>query len=95
MAKGNQKPTFHHAEEYNKTEGPYAAQLSESYDLSPHEWQRDLLDDWLAVDDEGKLIHNYCVLEVPRQNGKTGVSDPRETWGLVKRGEQIDRKSVV
>lgn len=89
MAKGNQKPTFHHAEKYNKTEGPYAAQLSESYDLSPHEWQRDLLDDWLAVDDEGKLIHNYCVLEVPRQNGKTGVSDPRETWGLVKRGEQI------
>lgn len=89
MAKGRQTPTFHHAEEYSKTQGDYAALLSESYDLKPHEWQRDILRDWLAVDDSGKLIHSYCVLEVPRQNGKTGVSDPRETWGLVVRGEQI------
>lgn len=87
--KGRQAPTFHHAEEYTKTQGDYAAQLSESYDLKPHEWQREILRDWLAVDDSGKLIHSYCVLEVPRQNGKTGVSDPRETWGLVVRGEQI------
>ena len=87
--KGRQEPTFHHAEEYTKTQGDYAAQLSESYDLKPHEWQREILRDWLAVDGSGKLIHSYCVLEVPRQNGKTGVSDPRETWGLVVRGEQI------
>lgn len=89
MNKGEQTPTFHHAEKYDKTEGVYAAELSASYDLVPHEWQRNVLNDWLAVDDDGKLIHNYCVLEVPRQNGKTGASDPRETWGLVKRGEQI------
>lgn len=89
MSKGEQTPTFHHAEKYDKTEGIYAAELSASYDLVPHEWQRDVLNDWLAVDDGGKLIHNYCVLEVPRQNGKTGASDPRETWGLVKRGEKI------
>lgn len=87
--KGNQNPTFHHSEEYSKTEGPYAAQLSECYDLKPHPWQEGILDDWLAVDETGRLIHSYCVLEVPRQNGKTGVSDPRETWGLVKRAEQI------
>lgn len=87
--KGRQEPTFHHAEEYTKTQGDYAAQLSESYDLKPHEWQREILRDWLAVDGSGKLIHSYCVLEVPRQNGKTGISDPRETWGLVVRGEQI------
>jgi len=86
---GNQTPTFHHAEKYTKTEGGYASKLSESYDLKPHPWQESVLDDWLAVDDTGKLIHSYCVLEVPRQNGKTGVSDPRETWGLVKRGESI------
>lgn len=86
---GNQEPTFHHAEKYQRTEGRYAADLSASYDLSPHPWQRGILDDWLAVDDHGKLIHSYCILEVPRQNGKTGVSDPRETWGLIKRGEQI------
>ena len=86
---GNQTPTFHYAEEYEKTEGLYASQLSESYGLRPHPWQKNVLSDWLAVNDYGMLIHNYCILEVPRQNGKTGVSDPRETWGLVKRGEQI------
>ena len=87
--RGAQTPTFHHAEDYIKTEGIFAARLAASYGLAPHEWQRNVLNDWLAVDDTGHLIHNYCVLEVPRQNGKTGVSDPRETWGLVKRGEHI------
>ena len=87
--RGNQTPTFHHAEDYEKTEGIFASRLASSYGLAPHPWQRDVLDDWLAVDENGKLIHNYCVLEVPRQNGKTGVSDPRETWGLVQRGEHI------
>ena len=86
---GNQEPTFHHSEKYSKSEGEFAALLSASYDLTPHPWQRSILNDWLAVDEKGKLIHSYCVLEVPRQNGKTGVSDPRETWGLIKRGEKI------
>ena len=86
---GSQEPTFHYAEKYEKSEGEYAALLSASYDLKPHPWQRSILDDWLAVDANGKLVHSYCVLEVPRQNGKTGVSDPRETWGLIKRGEHI------
>ena len=86
---GNQNPTFRHVAPYQKSEGQFASDLSAHYALTPHIWQRLVLDDWLAVDDNGKLIHSFCVLEVPRQNGKTGVSDPRETWGLVKRGEQI------
>lgn len=86
---GNQEPTFRIASEYRKSEGKYAAELSSYYGLKLHPWQENVLNDWLAVDESGKLIHSYCILEVPRQNGKTGVSDPRETWGLVKRGESI------
>lgn len=86
---GNQVPTFHYAEPYEKTEGRYATELAASYGLKPHPWQELVLEDWLAVNDYGVLIHSFCVLEVPRQNGKTGVSDPRETWGLVKHGEAI------
>lgn len=86
---GNQNPTFRHVSEYDRSEGEFASELSAHYALTPHPWQKLVLDDWLAVDDTGKLVHSFCVLEVPRQNGKTGVSDPRETWGLVKRGEQI------
>ena len=86
---GNQNPTFRHASDYSRSEGQFASELSANYALKPHLWQDLVLDDWLAVDENGKLIHSFCVLEVPRQNGKTGVSDPRETWGLIKRGEQI------
>ena len=86
---GNQTPTHRKAEKYKLSEGKGAAELADAYGLSPHKWQRDILTDWLAVDESGKLLHSFCVLEVPRQNGKTGVSDPRETWGLIYRGEQI------
>lgn len=86
---GNQNPTFRACADYDRTEGIYAAEMSECYALKPHPWQELVLNDWLAVDDGGKLIHSFCVLEVPRQNGKTGVSDPRETWGLIKRKESI------
>lgn len=87
--RGNQIPTIRKVDDYIYSEGGRASRLSAAYDLTPHPWQDMVLEDWLAVDENGKLIHNYCVLEVPRQNGKTGVSDPRETWGLVKRAESI------
>lgn len=86
---GSQEPTYRHTCEYEKTEGVFASELSKYYALDPLPWQTTILKDWLAVDKDGKLLHSFCVLEVPRQNGKTGVSDPRETWGLIKRGEQI------
>lgn len=66
-----------------------AAKLADSYGLPPFEWQRLILNDWLALDDRGRLLNSLCVLPVPRQNGKTGVCDPRETWGLIHRGESI------
>lgn len=86
---GNQNPTIRKTTKYRYTEGAFASELSENYALKCHPWQELILNDWLAVDSKGKLVHSFCVLEVPRQNGKTGVSDPRETWGLIKRGESI------
>lgn len=86
---GNQLPTYHYSTEYSRSEGKFAAELSKYYALKPHPWQEEVLNDWLAVDETGHLINNFCLLQVPRQNGKTGVSDPRETWGLVRRGEKI------
>ena len=86
---GCQVPTFHWTTPYYISQGEYAAQLSAAYDMTPHEWQELVLADWLAVDENGILLNHTCVLLVPRQNGKTGVSDPRETWGLIARGESI------
>jgi len=86
---GNQRPTYSWCGSYTRTEGGLAAKLADSYGLPPFEWQRLILNDWLAIGDDGKLLNSLCVLPVPRQNGKTGVCDPRETWGLVHRGEAI------
>jgi len=86
---GNQTPTYSWCASYARTEGRFAVATAEAYGLPPHPWQRLILDDWLALDDDGHLLNALCVLPVPRQNGKTGVCDPRETWGLVYRGEQI------
>ena len=89
MRRGSQQPTYSWCASYNRTEGGLASALADAYGLPPHPWQRLLLNDWLALDDDGRLLNKLCVLPVPRQNGKTGVCDPRETWGLVHRGEWI------
>ena len=86
---GNQTPTYSWCASYTRSEGRLASALADAYGLSPHPWQRTILDDWLALDDGGHLLNSLCVLPVSRQNGKTGVCDPRETWGLVHRGEWI------
>lgn len=86
---GEQNPTYSWCGSYTRTEGPLASRLADAYGMPPHPWQRLLLNDWLALDDDGRLLNSMCVLPVPRQNGKTGVCDPRETWGLVRRGEWI------
>ena len=56
-----------------------AAAMADSYGMPPHPWQRSVLNDWLAIADDGTLLNDTCLLQVPRQNGKTGVSDPRCT----------------
>lgn len=86
---GNQTPTYSWCASYNRTQGEIASALSDAYALPPHPWQRTILNDWLAMDEDGKLLNSLCLLPVPRQNGKTGVCDPRETWGLIIRGEWI------
>ena len=63
--------------------------MANAYGLAPFPWQQTILNDWLALDDNGKLLNSLCVVPVPRQNGKTGIIEPRETWGLVHRGEWI------
>lgn len=89
MRRGNQSPTYSYCESYTRTEGAFAVAMANAYGLAPYPWQQTVLNDWLALDDNGRLLNSLCVLAVQRQNGKTGVCDPRETWGLIHRGEAI------
>lgn len=87
--RGDQTPTYHFCAPYKRTEGAYAKEIADAYGLPPHPWQQQALNDWLALDEDGRLLNSLCLLPVPRQNGKTGVSDPRCSWGLISRGEII------
>jgi len=94
--KGSQTPRLHVAPTYGKTYGDIAADWAASLkglngakgiNLDP--WQRSVLDDWLAIDDDGKWVCRTCGLAVPRQNGKNGTLEVREAFGVVALGERI------
>lgn len=86
---GCQEPTWSWCAPYERSQGGYAVELANAYGIPPHEWQRRVLADWLALAPDGTLLNSTCILPVPRQNGKTGVCDPRETFGLIVRHERI------
>ena len=52
------------------------------------DWQKVLLYDMMAVDDDGLWVHSKFGLSVPRRNGKSEVDKMRELWGLFH-GEHI------
>jgi hypothetical protein len=57
--------------------------------LAPDDWQRLILDDWLAQDASGQWASLRCGLSVPRQNGKNGALEVRELFGMVGHGEKF------
>jgi phage terminase large subunit-like protein len=83
-----QPPRVHVAPRHSKTFGDLAADLAAEYGLAPDDWQRLVLDDWLA-EVKGQWGSLTCGLSVPRQNGKNALLEVRELFGMVGRGERI------
>ena len=63
--------------------------LAAGYGLRPDPWQEDVLDDWLGRRRDGRWSSATCGLAVPRQNGKNGVIEVRELFGMVALGEKF------
>lgn len=85
---GNQIPTMSVVLDYSKTFGDEARQL---YDMSGNvclEWQALMLNDIMAVNEQGLWTHTKFGYSVPRRNGKTEIVTGRELWGLFN-GEHI------
>ena len=55
----------------------------------PDEWQKLVVDDWLALTADGRYAALTCGLTVPRQNGKNGIIEIRELYGMVMLGEKF------
>lgn len=84
---GSQTPSESFILPYKKT---LADEAVEAYELSGRkvmDWQRLLLNDILAIDDD-MWVHMKYGYAVPRQNGKNEVVAIRELWGLLH-GERI------
>lgn len=88
---GAQRPRVHVAPRGRwRGEGEDAAFLSGAYGLAPDEWQRFVLEDWLArAGKGGKFASLTCGLSVPRQNGKNAILEMRELFGMIQLGEKF------
>lgn len=71
------------------SEADDASFLSNAYGLAPDPWQHLVLTDWLGRQPSGKWSASRCGLAVPRQNGKNGVLEIRELFGLIVLGEKF------
>lgn len=88
MQLDSQVPTFRVAPDADRTFGDIASDFAAEYGLEPDEWQRLILDDWLA-ENQGKWAALTCGISVPRQNGKNALIEVRELFGMVGRGEKF------
>lgn len=86
---GNQTPRIRIVPNYSDTLGVIASEFMNSYGLHLDEWQENILQDWLAVDEQGKYASSICGLSVPRQNGKTANVKARCISGICLFNEQI------
>lgn len=85
---GNQTPTKSFVLPYEKTKGASSVRIYQSTGRKAQEWQKLLIYDMLAVNDDGLWTHSKFGYALPRRNGKNEVLIMRELYGL-KHGEHI------
>ena len=88
IRKGRQNPTQSVVLPYSSTYGAEAVDIYNSTGRTAQEWQKLLLSDILAVNEDGLWVHTKFGYSVPRRNGKNEIVAIREMYGL-KRGERI------
>ena len=72
---GRQTPTRSYFVPYEKTKGKEASDYYRRTKRTPHEWQCLLLDDIMAVNDDGLWAHSKVGYSVSRRNGKNETYD--------------------
>lgn len=81
---GRQEPTTGFTLPYKESHGEEAISLYEETGRKAQDWQRGLLEDILAINDEGLFVHTSFGYSVPRQNGKNEVAAMYELYCLAK-----------
>jgi len=86
---GNQTPRICVEPPRITTDGEGAAQLMAAYGFALDPWQRLIMDCWLGRDERREYTVTSGGLACPRQNGKNGILDGRELFGLAVKAEKI------
>lgn len=63
--------------------GPAATEALRAAGVELFEWQAEVLDQWLEVDDEDRLTRQTAALIVPRRNGKSLLIVARILFGML------------
>lgn len=79
---GRQDPTTRFCEPYEKTKGQEALDLYRKTGREPLPWQELIINDMLAVNEEGLWAHMKFGYSLPRRNGKNEIAVMRELYGL-------------
>lgn len=86
---GVQTPRVDHYPPYVSSAGQEAIELAAVAGLHLDPWQQHVLTHALGERGDGKWAAPKVSLWVPRQNGKGGVIEARELWGLFLGGERL------
>lgn len=81
---GNQTPTQSVIIPYQKTLKDEAVKYYERTGLKCYDWQKNMLDAIMAIDEDGLWVHQKFGYAIPRRNGKTEVIYIKEIWALEK-----------
>jgi hypothetical protein len=69
--------------------GELAVRLSAGYGLVPDDWQADPVECMLCRTNTGRYAAATVKITAPRQNGKNGILEVRELFGMVVLGEKF------
>jgi len=92
---GRQEPTKHIVLPYVDTGGKDAMDLYEMTGRAGYEWQKTLINDILARNEDGSWTHTRYGYSVPRQNGKGEILAIRELYALASSERVIHTAHLV
>ena len=79
---GRQIPTNEVILQYDNSNGQQAIDIYEKSGRKAQEWQKLLINDILAYNEDNLWVHTKFGYSVPRRNGKNEVVSIRELYGL-------------
>lgn len=85
---GKQTPTICIRLPYTESLGTEAVDLYNQSDRTAQDWQALMLEDIMAVNDDGLWCHMKAGWSIPRRNGKSEILIMRAIWGLMH-GERV------